>query len=153
LPIPLFYLAVIAALTAAIFLCAAWVGDGGKYFGPVEALCLALAVGGAFAWYRYNIPAVAFWAALLIDFMGAVPTLKSARQRPQSEVLFPWQLTVLSSAINVAALLILMAIGQGSWTSMVFGAYYLIANTAILLPISAYHRKLRRAGLGMPAEP
>lgn len=134
------YFVIIAMTTTLIALLAAFVGKGRAYLGLREAACFVLAILGVSLWYKFDAPWVAFWSALAIDFAGAWPTLVAVRRRPWDEPLFPWKLTVASAAANVVSLGILSVLGGESWTSLVFGAYYLVANYFILSPLIAHYR-------------
>jgi len=138
------FFVVIAVTTTLIALLATFVGKGRAYLGVREAACFALAIFGVSLWYQFDAPWVAFWSALTIDFAGAWPTLVAVRRRPWDEPLFPWKLTVASAAANVVSLGILMGLDGESWTSLVFGTYYLVANYYILVPLVAHH-ELRHA--------
>src|SRR3989344_3765118 len=133
------YFVVIAVTTTLIALLATFVGKGRAYLGVREAECFALAIFGVSLWYKFDAPWVAFWSALAIDFAGAWPTLKSVRVCPWNEQLFPWKLTVASAVFNIISLGILIALGGESWTSLVFGGYYLVANYFILSPLARYY--------------
>ncbi|HCM43426.1 TPA: hypothetical protein DIS55_00540 [Candidatus Kaiserbacteria bacterium] len=139
------FFVVIAMTTTLIALLATFVGKGRAYLGVREVACFALAILGVSLWYKFDAPWVAFWSALTIDFAGAWPTLVAVRRRPWDEPLFPWKLTVASAVFNVISLSILTAFGGESWTSLVFGVYYLVANYFILTPLVAYYGGLKHA--------
>ena len=146
-PIRIVFLLVIALATTIIFLCSVFIGNGKNYIGVTEACSGIASVIGAYIWYEYDAPWVAFISAIVIDAMGALPTAISVRSYPKHEALFPWTLTVLGSAANLIALLILLPqtikigmLGNSSWTALIFATYYLAINLFIWLPIKQQHK-------------
>ena len=139
--IRLTYFIVIAASTSAIFLSSALVGGGARYLGKTEAVCFTIAAISAVLWNFYDAPWVVFWAALSIDMSGAWPMIRSVRSNPEREVLAPWVLTVVSAACNLMSVLLLFYASEGSWTSLLFGSYYLLANWIITAPIFRHYRR------------
>lgn len=147
-PIRIVFLIVIAVATSIICLCSIFIGKGKNYIGLTEVCSGIASVIGVCIWYAYDAPWVAFMSAIVIDAMGALPTAISVRSHPGHEALFPWTLTVLGSAANLFALLILLSqtteigmLGNSSWTALIFATYYLAINLFIWLPIRQHSRK------------
>lgn len=72
-------------------------GFGYKKYGPIDFVCLVLALGAIALWQVTNDPMLAMWMAVAADFIAAIPTLFKAYRDPKSETPLAYFLVVLSA--------------------------------------------------------
>jgi hypothetical protein len=100
------YPAAILSTTASIE-CLAIVFLGLKYgnkdFTKFDISCQIAAVVGLFLWWIFNSPAIAIIAAIVIDLVASLPTLKHAWERPQEETWITFALSGLGAALTLGA--------------------------------------------------
>lgn len=65
-----------------------------------DVVCLIGALVGMALWWRFNSPAMAVLASIVIDFIGALPTLKHIWEKPSEET---WVTFALSSVSGLFA--------------------------------------------------
>ncbi len=99
-------------------------------------LLLAISTAGAFAAHEtiFNSPSIGIIAALVIDLIGSLPTLKHSWKDPGEET---WQTFAI---IVGAASLTLLSLESFTIPSLSFPIYLLLINTAIVA-IVVYKRK------------
>ncbi|MBD2449319.1 hypothetical protein H6G76_19575 [Nostoc sp. FACHB-152] len=116
-------------------------GEGG--WSRFDRLCL-LGVGiSLLLWWQFNSPLIALLLNILIDFLGALPTIKKSYYEPQTENLLTWILYLAASTLN------LFAIESWSFTLSAFPLYIFFINTTIVIfllrnKLQAYNLKKHR---------
>ncbi|MBU7586436.1 MAG: hypothetical protein KAF91_26830 [Nostoc sp. TH1S01] len=100
-------------------------GEGG--WSRFDRLCL-LGVGiSLLLWWQFNSPLIALLLNILIDFLGALPTIKKSYYEPQTENSLTWSLYLAASTLN------LFAIESWSFTLSAFPLYIFFINTTIII--------------------
>lgn len=100
-------------------------GEGG--WNRFDRLCL-LGVGiSLLLWWQFNSPLIALLFNILIDFLGALPTIKKSYYEPQTENLLTWSLYLIASIIN------LFAIDYWSFQLAAFPLYIFLINATIVI--------------------
>lgn len=77
--------------------------NGDKHFELFDVGCQIGAFVGLILWWIYNSPAIAIVAAILIDFIAGLPTLRHAWRRPNEETWTTYALSGLGAAFTLAA--------------------------------------------------
>ncbi|MGA7935137.1 MAG: hypothetical protein WCA35_16435 [Kovacikia sp.] len=77
-------------------------GEGG--WNRLDRMCL-LGVGvSLMMWWLFNSPLAALLFTLLIDFLGALPTIKKSYLEPEQESWLSWALFLTANTLNLLAL-------------------------------------------------
>ena len=76
--------------------------NGDRRFERVDFLCLGGAGVGLVLWWYFNSPAIAIIASIMIDFIGAVPTLIHSWKKPHEETWIVFLLSFLGALCTVA---------------------------------------------------
>jgi len=116
---------------------------GDRKFERLDVYCLSGALFGLLLWFIFSSPAIAVLAAVGIDLIGAIPTLKHSWQKPYEETWSAFALAALGGGITVLI--------AGSWapTAVAYPLYILVINIAMTYCILASpHRKIA----GEPAQ-
>ena len=103
-------------------------------YARFDIVCQLAAVAGIILWQVFNSPVVGVVGAVLIDFVGALPTLKHAWQKPHEET---WQTFALSAVGSIFAIL---ALSDYNWVNLQYAAYILLANLVLTAEI-LYRRR------------
>jgi hypothetical protein len=99
-------------------------GEGG--FSRFDRLCI-LGVGiSLLLWWQFSSPAIALLFNILIDFLGALPTIKKSYYEPETENILTWSLYLVASTLN------LVAIENWSFELSVFPLYIFCVNVIIV---------------------
>lgn len=77
-------------------------GEGG--WSLLDLSCLAAAGLGLFLWWYFSSPLPALYLSVVIDFIGAIPTLKKSYLKPHEENRIAWILFWIANTINLLAL-------------------------------------------------
>lgn len=112
-----------AASTLSIVLLGLYYGHA-KY-STFDVVCQIGVLFGFVLWYVFNSPLAAVLAALIIDFIGALPTVRHSWLKPHEET---WVTFVISS---IGALFAVFAVNTYSLISLSYPIYLLIMNTII----------------------
>jgi hypothetical protein len=78
-------------------------------------------------WRQFNSPLIALLCNLVVDLLGALPTLKKSYQEPETENLLTWSLYLAGSTFN------LFAVERFSFALLVFPIYIFSINAAIVI--------------------
>lgn len=90
-----------AAATGSIVLAGLRYGD--RSFKALDIICMVGVIIGLILWQLFNNPAIAVWAAINVDFIGLIPTLKHAWDMPREETLTTYILVCAGGFLNVGA--------------------------------------------------
>lgn len=115
---------------------------GDRSFNALDLACMAGVAVGLVLWQLFNSPAIAVWAAIIIDFIGLVPTIKHAWEAPHEETVSTFALVFVGGALTVGAVL---AGGGTSVTALGYPLYAALSLGAVVIVIL-----LRRRGLKLP---
>jgi hypothetical protein len=119
-------------------------GEGG--WSRFDRVCL-MGVGiSLLLWWGFNAPFVALLCNLIIDLLGAMPTILKSYREPEKESLLTWSLYLIGSILN------LLAIEHWSIGLAMFPLYIFFVNASIvgciLRPKVVRRQKLRRQRTG-----
>lgn len=103
-------------------------------FSRFDAICQLSAAVGLILWFIFNSPAIAIIAAVSIDFVVMLPTLRHSWLKPNEET---WQTFLIGT---VAALFTIFSLSSYTVESLLFPLYIFVANGAITAVI-IYSRK------------
>jgi hypothetical protein len=77
-------------------------GEGG--FSRFDRLCLLGVAFSLLLWWQFSSPIIALVCNILIDFLGALPTIKKSYHEPETENTLTWILYLVASTLNLFAL-------------------------------------------------
>jgi hypothetical protein len=92
----------------------------------LDRICLGGAGLSLLLWWQSGSPLVALSICILMDILGAVPTIRKIYHDPNSEYLACW------IAAFGAAILNLLAIDNFDWTFVAFPLYFFILNITVV---------------------
>ena len=99
-----------------------------------DIICQVSALIGIVLWQLFDSPQLAVLATLLIDFIGAMPTIRHSWQRPAEET---WQTFMLSAVASVFGVL---ALSSYAFVALAFPVY-LMAMNALTASVILWRRK------------
>lgn len=107
-----------------IAICAIKYGEGG--WSRFDQGCLLSAGISLLLWWRFSSPAIALLINIVIDFLGALPTIRKSYYHPHSEDTLTWSIFLTANTLNLFAL--------KNW-SFALSAYpfYLFCNTVVIV--------------------
>ncbi len=94
----------IANLIAFVFILILSVRYGEGGWTAFDKACLFGAGLGFFLWWWFDSPLPTLFSGLFIDLAGALPTLKKAWKKPDSENLTAWLLFLAANILNLFAI-------------------------------------------------
>lgn len=116
---------------------------GDRKLEKLDIYCLAGAVVGLVLWLVFNSPAIAIIAAITIDLIGSIPTVKHSWQQPHEETWITFALSGLAGGLT------LLAVGGWQITAVAYPLYIFGINALLTgLILASPHRKLK----GEPAQ-
>lgn len=123
--------AIVTAASAASTLIIVLLGlyYGHAKYSTFDIVCQVGVILGFVLWYAFNSPLAAVLAALVIDFIGALPTVRHSWLKPHEET---WVTFVISS---IGALFAIFALNTYSLISLSYPIYLLIMNAIIAFVI------------------
>ena len=102
-------------------------GEGG--WSRLDKLCLVGAGISLLLWWIFNSPTLALLFILIIDCLGALPTVIKSYSEPEQESCFSWSIFLIANTLNLIAL--------EQWSIALaaypFYLFYLSSTIAILL--------------------
>lgn len=103
---------------------------GDRTFTRLDVACQVSVLVGLVLWLIFNSPALAVWAAVIIDFVGFVPTYKHAWDKPKEETPTFFALVCAGGLLATVA-----AVPVGGWTvtSVVYPLYVALSMAACLV--------------------
>lgn len=116
---------------------------GDRKFGRFDITCQLAAIVGIGLWLAFNSPTIAVAAAVLIDLVGALPTIKHAWQKPGEE-------TALTFALaGIGGLCTVLAAGNWKITAVAYPMYIFLCNVVIVAFIIG---RTKRTAVASPPE-
>jgi hypothetical protein len=76
---------------------------GDRHFAALDIACMGGVLLGLILWRVFNSPSLAVWAAIIIDFVGLIPTLKHSWMLPEEETVATYILVFVGGVLTVAA--------------------------------------------------
>ena len=77
-------------------------GEGG--WNRLDKMCLLGAASSILLWWLFDSPTIAMISCLVIDSLGALPTLRKSYVYPQSESLLSWSIFFFANTLNLFAI-------------------------------------------------
>ncbi|HEX7368322.1 MAG TPA: hypothetical protein VF261_01545 [Candidatus Saccharimonadales bacterium] len=96
-----------------------------------DVVCQIAAIAGIILWQIFNSPTIGVVGAVVIDFVGALPTIRHSWQRPGEET---WQTYALAGAGGALAI---AALHDYNWVSLPYAVYIVLINAALSLIITS----------------
>lgn len=100
---------------------------GLKETSTIDRLCLILALALLVYWVTVRYTRLSTLLAVIIDMLGAVPTVIKTYRRPETETYIQWALA------GIGGLLSLLAITRVDWVLIIYPAYVFVMNGVIVL--------------------
>lgn len=101
----------------------------------LDIVCLVGAAVGLALWMIFNSPTIGVLAAVTIDFVGAIPTLKHSWQKPHEETWVTYALIGLGGGIT------LLIVDEWTATAVAYPIYLVLLNIALVGFIVANPKK------------
>ncbi|GAB4523919.1 MAG: hypothetical protein Tsb0014_01950 [Pleurocapsa sp.] len=77
-------------------------GEGG--WTRLDKICLAGSGISLILWWVFNSPTIALLFTLIIDLLGALPTVIKSYSEPEQESCFSWTIFLIANTLNLIAL-------------------------------------------------
>lgn len=111
-------------LVAATFVLSLKFGMGGA--SMLDKICLGLAIGLFVYWATLHDTRLSTLIAVIIDGVGALPTVVKTYHRPETETYPQWVLA------GLGGLLTILAVPRLDWVLLIYPAYVFVMNGAIV---------------------
>ena len=106
-------------------------------YSKFDVICQVGALSGFVLWWLFNSPALAVIAAVTIDFIGALPTVRHSWLMPSEET---WPTYAFA---GLGGLLAIFALTAYNWTSLSYAVYIVLINLVLsVILITRGRRKL-----------
>lgn len=94
-----------------------------------DVVCQVAAIIGIILWQLFNSPTIGVVGAVLIDFIGALPTIKHSWEEPDEETWHTYALAGVGGALAIVALT------NYNWVSLPYAVYIVLINIVLSLII------------------
>ena len=94
-------------------------------YSRFDVICQIGALSGFALWWLFNSPALAVIAAVTIDFIGALPTIRHSWLMPSEET---WPTYALA---GLGGLFAIFALTAYNWTSLTYAVYIVLINLVL----------------------
>ena len=113
-------------------------GEGG--WNRLDKICLLGALFSLFLWWLFDSPTIAMISCLVIDSLGALPTLRKSCVYPEGESLLSWSIFFSANTLN------LFAIGEWNLALSAYPLYlfFLSGSLVIILSRPVYYTMVAR---------
>jgi hypothetical protein len=91
-------------------------------YAQFDVTCQIAAVAGIVLWQLFDSPAIGVIGAVVIDFVGALPTVRHAWQKPGEET---WQTFAYA---GLGGLFAVLALETYSWITLPYAVYIVLIN-------------------------
>ena len=98
---------------------------GHTKYTPFDVVCQVGALFGFVLWAIFDSPAAAVIFTVIIDFVGALPTIRHSWLKPAEET---WKTFAMA---GFGGLLAIFALTSFNWTSLTYAVYIVIINAVI----------------------
>jgi hypothetical protein len=109
---------------------------GDRSYGRLDIVCMASVIVGLVLWQVFNSPAIGVWAAIIIDFVGLVPTYKHAWQAPHEETTMTYVLVFIGGMLTTGSVI---AAGGSSVTALGYPLYTAL-SLGVIVGIIMYRK-------------
>lgn len=112
---------------------------GNRNFVFLDVACMTGVLVGLVLWRIFNSPAIAVWAAIIIDFVGLIPTIKHAWQFPGEETMLTFLVVGIGGFLTVGA----SAAGSGWSVTSVGYPLYAAISLSVVAGIVYFRKRLQ----------
>ncbi len=98
---------------------------GHTHYSKFDTFSQIAALFSFILWAIFNTPLAAIFFSILIDSLGALPTIRHSWQAPNEET---WQAFALA---GLGSFIAIFSYHQFNWTSLSYSVYLIIANSLI----------------------
>lgn len=98
-------------------------------YSRFDVWCQVGALLGFVLWWIFNSPVLAIVAAVIIDFIGTLPTIVHSWKSPKEETWITYSMTV------VGALFTILALTSFNWSSLSYPVYIILINSLLSVTI------------------
>jgi len=102
-----------------------------------DVVCQIAAIVGILLWQLFNSPAIGVVGAVLIDFVGALPTIRHSWKAPGEETWPTYALAALGGALAIIALT------DYNWISLPYAVYIIFINIILSFIIILRNKTMR----------
>lgn len=113
-----------AILVSITFLLSVKYGVGGT--SVLDRVCLILAFGLVAYWIGAQDTRISTLLVVVIDSLGAIPTLVKTYRHPETETYIQWTLAGIAGSITV------MTVPRADWALIIYPAYIFTMNGMIV---------------------
>nr|MBI3540879.1 hypothetical protein [Deltaproteobacteria bacterium] len=106
-------------------------GEGG--WTLFDKACLAGAGLGMLVWWHFHSSLLALWISIVVDFLGALPTLWKSYKDPESEDFLSWTLFLTANTLN------LFAVDQWNFSQSPYPVYFFFISALEVSILSRRH--------------
>lgn len=78
---------------------------GDRSFALLDIVCISAVIVGLVLWYLFGTAELAVWVAIIVDFIGLLPTLKHAWQKPHEETSATFVLVGLGGLLTTVTII------------------------------------------------
>ena len=107
-----------------------WYGEGGS--SKFDVFCFLCAFLGLGLWLILDMVVLALWLSIIIDGIGALPTIRKSYLKPKSESLIGWSAFSIANALNFGVMYHRFD-GNESIHALVYPLYLFLISIIILL--------------------
>lgn len=101
-----------------------------------DVVCQAAALVGIVLWQVFDSPIIGILGAVIVDFIGALPTVWHAWQKPFEETWQTYALCLVGAVFGV------LALSSFTWESLSYPVYLVVVN-ALTAAIILTRRKMK----------
>jgi hypothetical protein len=105
-------------------------------YAKFDVICQIAAIAGIILWQLFNSPVIGVMASVVIDFIGALPTIRHSWIRPNEETWVTYAMASLGGLFAIAAL------ESYNWINMPYAVYIVIVNIVLSVIITGRGREL-----------
>ena len=98
-------------------------------YSRFDFVCQLGALAGIVLWRLFDSPAAAIVALVIVDSIGALPTVRHAWLRPREETISTYVLAALSGGLAIGAL------STYTWSSLIYAVYIVVIDLVIVTAI------------------
>lgn len=91
-----------------------------------DLVCQVAAIVGIILWQLFNSPAIGVMASVIIDFIGALPTMRHSWISPGEETWLAFALASLGAAFGI------LALSTYNWVNLPYALYIVVVNMVIV---------------------
>lgn len=95
-----------------------------------DTICQIGAFSGFLFWWLFNSPAMAVISVVIIDLIGALPTIRHSWLKPKEET---WSAYAIASLGGIFAI---VSFSEYNWTSLTYAVYIVFINALLVIVLN-----------------